>query len=125
MFAVGSVVAQESVASALRISTAAKAVTITDREGIMGTAPSASEQRAKSIASGERRTDGKTSNPVEQSFNFDYRDHRIERAIDERTVDRLGLFDRPDGSSGRYSASLDLENEDSEWSFEVTITVEF
>ena len=53
-------------------------------------------------------------------------DQIFERAIDERTIDRLGLFDRSDrDSSGRYSVSLDLENEDSDWNFEVTVTVEF
>jgi hypothetical protein len=52
--------------------------------------------------------------------------HIFERAIDERIIDRLGLFDRPDdGGSGRYNVSLDLENEDSDWSFEVSVTVEF
>jgi hypothetical protein len=36
------------------------------------------------------------------------------------------LFDRSDdGGSGRYSVSLDLENEDSDWSFEVSVTMEF
>jgi hypothetical protein len=36
------------------------------------------------------------------------------------------LFDPSDiGQSTRYSVSLDLENEDSDWSFEVTVTVEF
>jgi hypothetical protein len=49
-----------------------------------------------------------------------------EHAIDERIIDRLGLFDPSDGSqSSRYSVELDLENEDSDWSFEVTVTVEF
>jgi hypothetical protein len=49
-----------------------------------------------------------------------------EHAIDERIIDRLGLFDPPDsGQSTRYSVSLDLENEDSDWSFEVSVTVEF
>jgi hypothetical protein len=49
-----------------------------------------------------------------------------EHAIDERIIDRLGLFDPPDsGQSTRYSVSLDLENEDSDWSFEVIVTVEF
>ena len=49
-----------------------------------------------------------------------------EHAIDERIIDRLGLFDPSDsGQSSRYSVSLDLENEDSDWSFEVTVTVEF
>ena len=49
-----------------------------------------------------------------------------EHAIDERIIDRLGLFDRSEsGQSSRYSVELDLENEDSDWSFEVTVTVEF
>jgi hypothetical protein len=56
----------------------------------------------------------------------DQTDQIAERAIDERIIDRLGLFDRSDGGgSGRYSASLNLENEDSDWSFEVTVTMEF
>jgi hypothetical protein len=46
--------------------------------------------------------------------------------IHERIIDRLGLFDASDSSqSSRYSIELDLENEDSDWSFEVTVTVEF
>ena len=49
-----------------------------------------------------------------------------EHAIDERTIDRLGLFDVSDsGQSSRYNVELNLENEDSDWSFEVTVTVEF
>ena len=49
-----------------------------------------------------------------------------ERAIDERIIDRYASFDPSHGGrSGRYSVSLDLENEDSDWSFEVTITMEF
>jgi hypothetical protein len=45
---------------------------------------------------------------------------------DERIIDRHGLFDPYDsGQSTRYSVSLDLENEDSDWSFEVTVTMEF
>ena len=56
----------------------------------------------------------------------DQTDQIFERAIDERTIGRLGLFDRSeDDGSGRYSVSLDLENEDSDWNFEVTITLEF
>jgi hypothetical protein len=58
-------------------------------------------------------------------FNLDYADDQMaEHTIDERTIDRLGLFD-PSHKSSRYSVELDLENEDSDWSFEVTITVEF
>jgi hypothetical protein len=38
----------------------------------------------------------------------------------------LGLFDPSDsGQPTRYTVSLDLENEDSDWSFEVTVTMEF
>jgi hypothetical protein len=131
MFAAGSVVAQESIASSLRMSTAAKAVTITDQsEAVIGEASSESEARVSSIGSGEqpasRGDHAKTSDRVGQSFHLDYGDERIERAIDERVIDRLGLFDRPDdGGSGRYSVSLDLENEDSDWSLEVTVTMEF
>ncbi len=49
-----------------------------------------------------------------------------ERAIEESIIDRLGLFDPSDsGQFTRYSVSLDLENEDSDWSFEVAVTMEF
>jgi hypothetical protein len=131
MLAAGSLVAQESVASSSRTSTTAKAVTITDQsEAIIGEASSESEGRVSSIGSGEqpalRPDHAKTSDRVGQSFHLDYGDDRIERAIDERVIDRLGLFHRSDdGGSGRYSVSLDLENEDSDWSFEVSVTVEF
>jgi hypothetical protein len=48
------------------------------------------------------------------------------RAIDERIIGRFVSFERSDsGPSSRYSISLDLENEDSDWSFEVTVTMEF
>jgi len=53
-------------------------------------------------------------------------DQMTARAIGERTVDLLGSFDPSDGGqSSRYSVSLDLENEDSDWSFEVSVTVQF
>jgi hypothetical protein len=55
----------------------------------------------------------------------DESDQIFERAIEERMIDRFVSFDPSDGDSGRYSVSLDLENEDSDWSFEVTVTVEF
>ena len=56
----------------------------------------------------------------------DQADQIFEREIDERTTDRLGLFNRSDdNSSGRYSVSLDLENEDSDWDFEITVMMEF
>ena len=35
------------------------------------------------------------------------------------------VFDAPDSKSSRYNVELELENEDSDWSFEVTVTVEF
>jgi hypothetical protein len=63
----------------------------------------------------------------EAGFNLDYSNDRMTpRAIGERTIDLLGMFDSPDnGQSTAYSVSLDLENEDSDWSFEVTVTMEF
>ena len=69
----------------------------------------------------------RTSTTAEAGFNLGYGNgQRVEYAIDERTIDRLGLFDRSDsGESSPHSVELDLENEDSEWSFEVTVTVEF
>ena len=69
----------------------------------------------------------RTFTTAEAGLNFDYgNDQMAEHAIDERIIDRLGLFDPSDsGQSTRYNVSLDLENEDSDWSFEVTVTVEF
>jgi hypothetical protein len=67
------------------------------------------------------------STSAKAGFHLDYgNDQMAEYAIDERIIDRLGLFDRSDdGGSGHYCVSLDLENEDSDWSFEVTVTMEF
>ena len=69
----------------------------------------------------------RTFTTAEAGFNLDYgNDKMTEHAINERMIDRLGLCDPSDiGQSTRYSVSLDLENEDSDWSFEVTVTVEF
>jgi hypothetical protein len=68
----------------------------------------------------------RTFTTAETGFNLDYsNDQMAEHGIDERIIDRLGLFDSSDGGSSRYSVSLDLENEDSDWSFEVTVTIEF
>ena len=69
----------------------------------------------------------RTFTTAEAGLSLDYgNDQMAEHAIDERIIDRLGLFDPSDsGQSTRYSAELDLENEDSDWSFEVTVTVEF
>jgi hypothetical protein len=67
-----------------------------------------------------------TFTTAEDGFNLDYGNNQIVgRAIDERVIDRLGLFDRSDDGSARYSMSLDLETEDSDWSFEVTVTMAF
>ena len=66
-----------------------------------------------------------TSATAEAVAITDQADQIFERVIDERIIDRLGLFDRSDDGSGRYDISLDLENEDGEWSFEVTVTMEF
>jgi hypothetical protein len=69
----------------------------------------------------------RTSTTAEGGFNLGYgNDQMTKYGIHERIIDRLGLFDPSDGSqSSRYSVELDLENEDSDWSFEVTVTVEF
>jgi hypothetical protein len=69
---------------------------------------------------------GASSAMAEAVSITDQADRIFEREIGERIISRLGLFDRSenDGSS-RYSVSLDLENEDSDWNFEVTVTMEF
>ena len=69
----------------------------------------------------------RTSTTAEADFNLGYGSGQMtERAVDQRIIDRLGLFDAPDsGQSTRYNVELELENEDSDWSFQVTVTVEF
>ena len=64
---------------------------------------------------------------AEAGFNLAYsNDQMSARAIGERTVDLLGSFDLSDsGQSSRYCVELDVENEDSDWSFEATVTIEF
>jgi hypothetical protein len=68
-----------------------------------------------------------TSATTELGFNLDYgNNHMVESAIDERFVDRFVSFEpSAGGGSGRYSVSLDLEHEASDWNFEVTVTMEF
>jgi hypothetical protein len=66
-----------------------------------------------------------TSVPAKAVSITDQADQIFERAIDERIIDRLGLFDRSDNGSTRYGISLDLENEDGDWNFEVAVTMEF
>jgi hypothetical protein len=83
---------------------------------------------AGSVVAEENGTlSSRMSTAAEAGFYLSYgNDQMAEYAIDERIIDRLGLFDPPDsGQSTRYSVELDLENEDSDWSFEVTVTVEF
>jgi hypothetical protein len=67
------------------------------------------------------------STAAEAGFHLNYgNDQMAEYAIDERTIDRLGLFDASDsGQSTRYNVELDLENEDSDWSFQVTVRSNF
>jgi hypothetical protein len=69
----------------------------------------------------------RTSTTAEGGFNLGYgNDQMADHAIDQRIIDRLGLFDSSDkGQSSRYNVELELENEDSDWSFQVTVTVEF
>ena len=79
------------------------------------------------VAEKKSSLSSRTFTTAEAGFNLAYsNDQMTARAIGERTVDLLGSFDPSDsGQSTRYSVSLDLENEDSDWSFEVTVTVEF
>jgi len=66
------------------------------------------------------------ASPTSEAVSITHQaDQIFEREIDERIISRPGLFDRSEDGSGRYSVSLDLENEDSDWNFEVTITMEF
>ena len=69
----------------------------------------------------------RTSTTPKVGFTLGYGSGQMaEYAIDQRTIDRLRLFEAPDsGRSTRYNVELDLEHEDSDWSFEVTVTVEF
>jgi hypothetical protein len=68
-----------------------------------------------------------TSATAEAGFNLDYGNDRMAgRAIDERIIHRFLSFEPSDDArSGRYSISWDLEREDSDWNFEVTVTMEF
>jgi hypothetical protein len=84
------------------------------------------------LSAGSIVAEQKVASPSEESVTAkavsitEQADQIFERSINERTIDRLGLFDRSDdGGSGRYSVSLDLENEDSDRSFEVTVAMEF
>jgi hypothetical protein len=67
------------------------------------------------------------STAAETGFHLNYKnDQMAEYAIDERIIDRLGLFDpSASGQSTRYNVELDLENEDSDWSFQVTVRSNF
>jgi hypothetical protein len=144
----GSVVAQENDASFSMTFVTAEAMAITAQaEDMIGEASSASEGHVSSIALAERpvlrpgerheilpwlmmvqhRDDVKASQDAVPSFNLDYGNNQMaERAIDERIIDRFASFEPSDGGrSGRYSVSFDLEHEDSDWNFEVTVTVEF
>jgi archaellum component FlaG (FlaF/FlaG flagellin family) len=83
------------------------------------------------LAAGSVAAEEKVASPSATSVTAkavsmtDQVDQIFERAIDERIIDRLGLFDRSDDGSARYGISLDLENEDGDWNFEVTVTMEF
>jgi hypothetical protein len=78
------------------------------------------------VAQDKLASSSPTSTTAEAGFNLDYRNQIAARAIDQRIIDRFVSFESSDSDgSSRYSASLDLENEDSDWSFEVTVTMEF
>ena len=81
---------------------------------------------AGSVVAQENSTSSSPTSATAETVSVSYQANQIaKRAIDERIIDRLGLFDRSEDGSGRYSVSLDLENEDSDWNFEVTVTMEF
>jgi len=81
---------------------------------------------AGSVVAQEKLASSPPTSTTETGFNLDYGNQIAARAIDQRIVDRFVSFDSSDDNrSSRYSASLDLENEDSGWSFEVTVTMEF
>ena len=69
----------------------------------------------------------RTFRTADADFNFAYsNDQMSKHAIGERSIDLFGSSDSSDsGKSSRYKVELNLENEDSDWSFEVTVTVEF
>jgi hypothetical protein len=69
----------------------------------------------------------RTSTTPKVGFTLGYgSDQMAEYAIDERILDRVSLLDLADsGKPSRYNVELELENEDSDWSFEVTVTMEF
>jgi hypothetical protein len=69
----------------------------------------------------------RTSTTAKARFDLaDGSDQMAEHAIDKRIGALLGLFDLAESDkSSRYNVELELENEDSDWSFEVTVTVEF
>ena len=79
------------------------------------------------VAKENGASSSRTPTTAETGFNLNRGNLRLaERAIDDRIIDRLGLFDASDSSqSSRYNVELDLENEDSDWSFEVSVTIEF
>jgi hypothetical protein len=79
------------------------------------------------VAEENDRLSSRPFTAAETGFNLGYGNDRMtDHVIDERIIDRLRLFDPSDrGQSSRYNVELDLENEDSDWSFEVTVTVEF
>ena len=79
------------------------------------------------FAEEKRAWSSRTSATAEAGFNLGYgNDQMADHAIDQRIIDRLRFFDLSDGGqSSRYSVELELENEDKDWSFEVTVTVEF
>ena len=67
------------------------------------------------------------STSAKAGFDLGYGSGQMtEHAVDQRIIDRLGLFDASDsGQSTRYNVELEVENEDNDWSFQVTVTVEF
>jgi hypothetical protein len=70
--------------------------------GVLAAGPVVAQENGASLSP--------ASATAEAGFNLDYSNNWITgRAIDERILDRLGLFDRVDDDSAGYSISLDLE----------------
>jgi len=69
----------------------------------------------------------RTLTTAETGFNLNRGNLQLaERAMDDRIIDRLGLFNSSrNDQATRYPVSFYVEEEDSDWNFEVTVTMEF
>ena len=79
------------------------------------------------VAKENGASSSRTPTTTETGFNLNRGNLPLaERAIDDRIIDRLGFFNSSKNDpSARYRVSLYVEDEDSDWNFEVTVTMEF